>query len=375
MSSPAVTGVETTAAAVEAEGLRRVFGHVAALDDVNVTVREGEFFSLLGPSGCGKTTLLRVIAGLEVPDAGELRLHGAPALGVPAHRRSVNTVFQSYALFPHLTVWDNVAFGLRMRRLGRAEIKRRVRDALALVQIPALAERFPLQLSGGQKQRVALARALVNGPQVLLLDEPLAALDMQLRQQLREELRRIQRRTGVTFLLVTHDQEEALAVSDRIAVMRAGRIEQVGTGPELYARPRTRFVAEFLGACNLVVGSVLEAGADGWTFGSSFGRVLVSGDVPASGLESGAPVTIGIRPENLEVRSGWLPDSSGTGPWLRGRLRECIYTGAATELVVDLGDQTLRARRVNVAGAPVSWGGGEAVEVRMPPDAVILLED
>jgi spermidine/putrescine transport system ATP-binding protein len=242
--------------AVEVANITRRFGDIVALDDVTLSIQRGEFFSLLGPSGCGKTTLLRIIAGLDHPDSGSLRLSGVDALAVPAHRRAVNTVFQSYALFPHLNVFDNVAFGLRMKRTPRSAIKTRVHRVMEMVQIVELSARMPAQLSGGQKQRVALARAIVNEPQVLLLDEPLGALDLKLRKQLQQELHALQRRVGITFIYVTHDQDEALALSDRIAVMNAGRIVQVGTGEELYEHPRNRFVAEFLGGCNLIPATV-----------------------------------------------------------------------------------------------------------------------
>ena len=240
----------TDAVAIEVENLVRRFGTIEALANITLTIRRGEFFSLLGPSGCGKTTLLRIIGGLDLPDAGVVRIGGIDMRSIPAHKRPVNTVFQSYALFPHLNVYDNVAFGLRMKKLARAEIGRRVRQVMELVDIAALAARRPAQLSGGQQQRVALARAIVNEPQVLLLDEPLGALDLQLRKQLQVELLTLQRRLGITFVYVTHDQEEALVMSDRIAVMRQGKIEQMDTAAALYERPRTRFVSQFLGACN-----------------------------------------------------------------------------------------------------------------------------
>ncbi len=229
--------------AIEVQELTRRFGSVTALDRVSLSIRTGEFFSLLGPSGCGKTTLLRILAGLESADSGQVRLEGEDVRHLPAHRRPVNTVFQSYALFPHLNVRDNVAFGLRMKRVAPTEIAARVARVVELVEIASLVERKPDELSGGQKQRVALARAIVNEPRVLLLDEPLAALDLKLRKQLQTELRNLQRRLGITFVYVTHDQDEALALSDRLAVMRDGRVEQLGDAPTLYQRPRTRFVS------------------------------------------------------------------------------------------------------------------------------------
>jgi spermidine/putrescine transport system ATP-binding protein len=230
----------------------RRFGDSLAVDQVNLTVGRGEFFALLGPSGCGKTTTLRMIAGFEAPSSGVIRLEGVEVTQVPPHRRNVNTLFQNYALFPHLSVWDNVAFGPRSHRLPESEVRRRVGETLERVRLPDLARRRPHQLSGGQQQRVALARALVNAPAALLLDEPLAALDPNLRRDLQEELKRIQREAGITFLIVTHDREEALALSDRLAVMHAGRIEQIGTPRQVYDSPATAFVAGFIGRINLL---------------------------------------------------------------------------------------------------------------------------
>ena len=235
----------TDIVAIEVENLVRRFGTIEALAHITLTIRRGEFFSLLGPSGCGKTTLLRIISGLDLPDAGVVRIGGIDMRSMPAHKRPVNTVFQSYALFPHLNVYDNVAFGLRMKKLAKAEIGRRVRQVMELVDIAALAARRPAQLSGGQQQRVALARAIVNEPQVLLLDEPLGALDLQLRKQLQVELLTLQRRLGITFVYVTHDQEEALVMSDRIAVMRQGKIEQMGASAALYEHPAPALSASF----------------------------------------------------------------------------------------------------------------------------------
>ncbi|MES1241061.1 MAG: ABC transporter ATP-binding protein [Acidobacteriota bacterium] len=236
---------------VETEDVRREFGPVAAVDGVSLTIRRGEVFSLLGPSGCGKTTLLRLIAGLESPTSGAIRIHGEDMTRVPAHRRPVNLVFQHYALFPHLTVEENVAFGLGYKGVPRSDFREKVGEALALVRLTGMEKRRPDQLSGGQRQRVALARALVLKPEVLLLDEPLAALDPNLRKEVQVELKALQRQLGITFLFVTHDQDEALALSDRLAVMSQGRVEQVGTPAEVFERPGTEFVARFTGAANL----------------------------------------------------------------------------------------------------------------------------
>ena len=281
--------------AVEICNLTRRFDNVAALDDVSLEVQAGEFFSLLGPSGCGKTTLLRIIAGLELADSGRVHIAGNDATSLPAYRRPVNTVFQSYALFPHLDVWNNIAFGLRVKKLPAAEISRRVDEVLALARIEELRTRMPHQLSGGQKQRVALARAIVNQPKVLLLDEPLAALDLKLRKQLQVELRNIQRRLRITFIYVTHDQEEALVLSDRIAVMRAGKIEQIGTAKGLYEHPRTRFASQFLGSCSLIDAKVQKRLPSGTVVHTSIGELRLAQHVTREQL------TLAIRPEKIQV--------------------------------------------------------------------------
>jgi spermidine/putrescine transport system ATP-binding protein len=269
-----------------------------AVDAVNLAVRAGEFFSLLGESGCGKTTVLRLIGGFEQPDGGTIAIAGQPMAGVPPYRRPVNTVFQSYALFPHLNVYQNVAFGLEMERLGRGEVRLRVEEMLALVRLEKLAERRPQQLSGGQKQRVALARALAKRPAVLLLDEPLSALDLKLRQQLRLELKALQRQTGITFIFVTHDQEEALSLSDRVGVMRAGRLLQVGTAAQIYERPTSRFVAEFVGETNWLNGTV-EAVEAGVVSVFVAGNDQVVKGIATAAVASGERVSVAIRPEKL----------------------------------------------------------------------------
>jgi ABC-type Fe3+/spermidine/putrescine transport system ATPase subunit len=245
---------------LELDKLTKRFGAVVAVNGLSERLTRGEYFCLLGPSGCGKTTLLRLIGGFESPDSGAIRLHGRDVSGIPPERRDVNVVFQNYALFPHLSVAQNIGFGLRMKRVGRDEIRDRVAGAVRLVRLEKEAERFPREISGGQQQRVALARALVNRPALLLLDEPLSALDPSLRQLMQAELRRVQRETGVTFLHITHDQDEALSLADRIGVMRAGKFEQVGTPRELYERPMSRFVASFVGASNLLEGRVVGPG-------------------------------------------------------------------------------------------------------------------
>ena len=356
---------------MEVNDLVRRFGTVAALAHVSLAVTKGEFFSLLGPSGCGKTTLLRLIAGLDHPDEGMIKIAGADVGVIPAHRRPVNTVFQSYALFPHLSLYDNVAFGLRMKRLPTPEIVQRVRCVMEMTEITALANRKPAQISGGQKQRVALARAIVNEPQVLLLDEPLGALDLKLRKQLQEELHALQRRLGITFIYVTHDQGEALVLSDRIAVMNAGKIEQIGEPRELYERPRSRFVAQFLGSCNLLNAACLPA----FQFPGSECRVQSSiGElaVKLNGPPSRAQFTLTIRPEKIQVLG---ETESRTGNCFRALIREITYNGAATEYLLEIAGQLLKASLANTQIGQKVFCLGQEVTVHLPPAALILLED
>ncbi|HEX9095340.1 MAG TPA: ABC transporter ATP-binding protein [Candidatus Dormibacteraeota bacterium] len=297
-------------AEVRLEGLRKTFGDVVAVAGVNLEVGEGEFFSLLGPSGCGKTTCLRMIAGFEEPTAGRIVLHGRDVSGLPAYERDVNTVFQDYALFPHMTVHDNVEYGLVVKGIGRAERRRRVGEALAMMRLDRLDRRKPGELSGGQRQRVALARALVNQPRVLLLDEPLGALDLKLRQAMQIELKSIQERLSMTFIYVTHDQEEALTMSDRMAVMNQGRVEQVGSPAEVYERPATSFVAGFVGASN-----------------------VLSGD--AALAITGQRQAITVRPE--KIRLGSLEDRQhGDEVSAVGLVRDVVYVGAFTRYDVEL---------------------------------------
>lgn len=363
MENPAGNSV----AAVEVEGLTRRFGSVTALDAVSLRIRQGEFFSLLGPSGCGKTTLLRILAGLEVEDAGEVRIEGVGMRGVPAHRRPVNTVFQSYALFPHLDVRDNVGFGLRMKGVVGAERMRRVDAVMELLELGGLAGRRPLELSGGQRQRVALARAIVNEPRVLLLDEPMAALDLKLRRQVQGELRGLQRRLGITFLLVTHDQEEALVLSDRLAVMRAGGIEQVGHARETYERPRTRFVAEFLGTCSLLEARRLPEGEarceGGFLADTPLGRLQVAGEPP-----SRERFTLAIRPERV------LPGDQG-GNGVRAKVRGVTYVGSATQYVLEASGVVVRLETLNAGSENPSWGLEAEVGIRLPAEALVVLDD
>ena len=316
-------GTDAAPADVTLERVTKRFDDVVAVDDLSLEIPHGSFFALLGPSGCGKTTTLRMIGGFEEPDAGRILLGDREVTGVPPYNRDVNTVFQSYALFPHLSVFENVAFGPRRRGVGNPQLRGRVREILGLVGLEGLEGRKPRQLSGGQQQRVALARALVNAPRVLLLDEPLGALDLKLRKQMQLELKRIQHEIGLTFVHVTHDQEEAMTMADSIAVMNRGRIEQLGSPTDLYERPATAFVANFLGVSNLLRGRVEDGGA----------VRLESGDavrVPSGALgDRTGVVQVGIRPEKMRL----APAREGENG-LRGTVKETAYVGVATQYVV-----------------------------------------
>lgn len=316
--------------AIRLAGISKHFGEFVAVQPLDLEIRDNEFFSILGPSGCGKTTLMRMIAGFETPTFGEIHLAGEPVQNVPTRKRDLNMLFQSYALFPHLTVFENVAFELRVRREPKAEIKSRVVEALKLVRLDHLANRNPGQLSGGQRQRVALARAVVGRPAVVLLDEPLGALDQQLRKEMQIELKTLQREVGITFIYVTHDQEEALTMSDRIAVMSEGRVLQVGTPVEIYEHPATRFVAGFIGSCNVLDASLSDRGVEVAEFG------IVPGVAP-SGLTPGTPVTVAVRPERISVSPVAVPQA------LQGRSSEIIYTGDEWRFGVHLGSTHLVA--------------------------------
>ncbi|MEU0832378.1 ABC transporter ATP-binding protein [Streptomyces sp. NPDC005969] len=326
MTDPETNSRTRTGATVEFRGLHRSFGATTALDGLDLTVEPGELVALLGPSGCGKTTALRTLAGFERPDSGTLLVDGEDITGVPAHRRDAGMVFQSYSLFPHLTAIDNVAFGLRMSGVGKAARRARAAELLELVGLPQHAGRFPHQLSGGQQQRIALARALALRPRVLLLDEPLSALDAQVRLTLREEIRRLQQKLGITTLFVTHDQEEALSMADRVAVMCAGKLEQCAPPAELYERPATAFVAEFVGVMSRIPA---RAGADDGTV-NALGRTLpVHGRLPGAAEAAGGTgeVDVLVRPEAIEVTA----DDKGTS-----RIVGAAFLGATTRLTVRL---------------------------------------
>jgi spermidine/putrescine transport system ATP-binding protein len=353
--------------------LTKRFREIVAVDAVSLDIRSGEFFSLLGPSGCGKTTTLRMIGGFELPTSGRIELRGRDVTTEPPERRPVNMVFQSYALFPHLSVFDNVAFGLRRRKVPDADVRRRAGVALELVRLTGYDRRGPGELSGGQQQRVALARALVCEPTVLLLDEPLGALDLKLRRQLQVELKRVQVEVGITFVYVTHDQEEALALSDRIAVMKGGHIEQLGTPEELYDRPRTRFVADFIGTTNLLAGTVESVAGGQAVVALDGGRRCV---VPAGSLASGSRVEIAVRPEALALAAGPAdgPGDAGddAGGWLHGTVEQSAYLGTAITYQV----RTEGGQRV-VASLPRSeerLTAGTAVVIRWHPEDALVLE-
>jgi putative spermidine/putrescine transport system ATP-binding protein len=331
-----ISGEATARVAVHVAELRKHYGDVAAVDDVELTVRAGEFFTLLGPSGSGKTSLLRLIAGFERPDVGRIELAGRDVTRVPPYARNVNTVFQDYALFPHMSVADNIEYGLRVRHVDKAARRARTAQALETVRLAGLGERKPAQLSGGQRQRVALARAIVNEPEVLLLDEPLGALDLKLRQEMQLELLRVQREVGITFIYVTHDQEEALTMSDRIAVLNQGRIEQVGEPIEVYERPQTRFVAGFIGVSNLIE-------------------------------RDGALIT--VRPEKIVLLDDGAQAPAGNHIE-DGVIREVSYAGVLTRYVVDLdsGGELVVARQNTRAPSHLHDGRGQRVRIAWRPD-------
>jgi len=326
-----VRSIASTASDVELKNVFKFFDSYTAVQGVDLQIQKGELFSILGPSGCGKTTLLRLIAGFEEPSAGEIYIQGQPMTYVPAYRRPVNTVFQSYALFGHMTIWDNVAFGLKVRGLPKAEIQERVRQSLALVRLEEKGHNYPRQLSGGQQQRVALARALINRPTVVLLDEPLGALDLKLRKQMQVELSSLQCDLGITFIMVTHDQEEALSISSRIAVMNQGRIEQIGSPSEMYNSPKTVFVADFIGNTNKFDGEVIAQDGTNLEIITSDGLKLIAAKPPD--WTDCREITVCVRPEKIQM-SIEPPDSAYN--YYKGTLNNMLYLGDHSQYIVDL---------------------------------------
>ena len=345
-------------ARLELRDITKRFGRAVAVDRVSVEVTDGEFLTLLGPSGCGKTTTLRIIAGLVDPDEGEVLLDGKHVQHLPAHRRQTAMVFQSYALFPHMTVSENIGFGLRMRALSADLIQQRVGEALALVELEGLSDRFPRQLSGGQQQRVAVARAIVTRPKVLLFDEPLSNLDAKLRERLRLELRALQQRLGVTTVYVTHDQAEALALSDRVAVMFTGKIVEIGTPRQVYRTPRVRVTAEFLGVTNFLDGKVAAVADGHYIVQTPLG--IVEADA-ALGVRVGEVVTLSFRPEDVRI-------GRYEGTAITGRVLHASYLGSVTDYVVESGGITLR---VHEAGGSAR-GAGEEITITLPATAAIV---
>ncbi|MBD9493719.1 ABC transporter ATP-binding protein [Ensifer sp. ENS01] len=366
MGQPSTAGPDPVPSYISIENLAKSYGVVTAVNNINLGIERGEFFSLLGPSGCGKSTLLRMIAGFETPTSGAIRLEGADVTDVPAHRRPTNMMFQSYALFPHLTVGKNIAFGLQQDGLDKSEIRKRIDEVSEKLQLTALLDRKPAQLSGGQRQRVALARALVKRPKVLLLDEPLGALDKNLRTETQLELVRLQRELGLTFIIVTHDQHEAMTVSTRIAIMKQGQVLQVGSPSDVYEAPRSRYVAKFLGETNVFAGGRSERDGE---------ELRIESDEAGGGVRAAftdrvaldRPFWVSVRPERVELAA------SGSG--LEGNVEQLTYTGVERHYRVRLkSGATLDARRVNL-GAESDLRVGDRVFASWPPQASRLLAE
>jgi putative spermidine/putrescine transport system ATP-binding protein len=369
----AATGDERPALVLQ--DLRKVFGDVVACDDVDLEVRRGEFVTLLGPSGSGKTTTLRMIAGFTTPSGGSIEIDGRDMTRVPPHRRNVGMVFQNYALFPHMTAAQNIAFPLQMRGVSRQESRDRVDRALGLVKLDGFGDRYPRQLSGGQQQRIALARAVVFEPSLLLMDEPLGALDRKLRAALQLEIIRVSRQLGATVLYVTHDQEEALVMSDRIAIFNKGRIEQLGTGEDLYDRPVSLFVADFIGDSNILRGTYQRDGAEGGWVARDSGRWRVSGAAARrAGLDDGAAAALVIRPERTRIvaRSEEAPADSNSAD---ASVDEVLYLGSDRRYGLRLADGQTAAAREPRDGSERVWDRGEAVRVSWAVDDGVLLAD
>lgn len=366
------------ASTIELEAVTKYFGETHAVGPVSLSIKEGEFFSLLGPSGCGKTTILRLIAGFEDASGGTIRIGDRVVNATPVEQRGVGMVFQNYALFPHLSVFENVAFGLRLRRSDRPDIERRVKDALALVGLEDLGERMPGQMSGGQQQRAALARALVVEPSVLLLDEPLSNLDLKLREQMRSEIRSLQRRLGITMVYVTHDQGEAMAVSDRTAVMNLGRVEQVGTPRQIYEQPATLFVAGFIGQCNFFSGTVTSADGGRARFTTDAGCSFIVSSGYGADHQRDVPMTLVIRPEAVTLGAEAV-GSEGAPNRLPARIEEFVYLGEKIVVTVSLMDDSGRPAERLMSSQHTFRDQelprvGETVLARIPPEECILVE-
>jgi spermidine/putrescine transport system ATP-binding protein len=348
-------------------------GLVNAVDHVTLHIDDGEFFSMLGPSGCGKTTTLRMMAGFERPTSGEIRIKGRVVNNTPPYARPVNMVFQNYALFPHMTVFQNVAFGLEMERVSKAEITRRVEEALALVRMTGMAARKPTQLSGGQQQRIALARALVKRPSVLLLDEPLGALDLKLRKEMQLELKALQEQVGITFVYVTHDQEEALTMSDRIAVMSQGKALQIGPPAEIYERPTCRFVADFIGETNFLDGTLAQVADGRATVDVSAERMQITG-VPQGELRAGQHVTVSVRPEKMRLHTE--PPQLNVNCFV-ARVQDVAYIGSDTRVVVRLGDMLRMSvweqNRISTLDPEAHFTRGQEVWLTWLPENALVL--
>ncbi|HWB89542.1 MAG TPA: ABC transporter ATP-binding protein [Acidimicrobiia bacterium] len=351
---------------VELVGLVKRFGDTTAVDDVSIRVEDGEFFSLLGPSGCGKTTTLRLIAGFERPDSGAILINGVDMATTPPHKRPVNTVFQSYALFPHLSVEDNVGFGLKYQNLSREAARGKIGRALELVRLEGMQQRKPTQLSGGQQQRVALARSLVLNPSVLLLDEPLGALDAKLRKALQIELKSLQEEIGITFIYVTHDQEEALTMSDRIAVMSGGKVEQLGTPAEVYESPRSSYIADFLGVSNLMEVMVKSPSSDGRAVVQLGSHELIA----SAPLAFTGPAVVSIRPERIRIVEG---DAAAPNT-VKATVDRTVYAGPVLNVLVHV--DTLDEIQVTVpnSGGKARYRQGDVIAIELPADALQVLD-
>jgi spermidine/putrescine transport system ATP-binding protein len=358
---------------VELVSVTKIFGNVTAVDNVTLRIEDGEFFSLLGPSGCGKTTSLRMIGGFEIPSQGEVHICGEPQGFKPAYKRPVNTVFQNYALFPHMTVYQNTAFGLEMQKVPKQEIKGRVLEALEMVRLGGMENRKPQQLSGGQQQRVALARALINQPKVLLLDEPLGALDLKLRKAMQLELKDLQDRVGITFVYVTHDQEEALTMSDRIGVMRRGRLLQVGTPQQIYETPATRYIANFIGDSNYLPGRVAACEGDHVEVTLDSGENLIG--QAASALVAGQAVMLAFRPEKVRINPMKEPVPGGNV--IECRISDVVYTGSFTTYILHtkIGSEIM-VRWQNEAGTDHQrFSPGDGVRIYWPGELTTVFPE